>query len=111
MESELKTCGFIALMLVRPAVPRARDLAKEHSLPLERGDELGGTGEEQRRPQSPRRCGHSARARRVTARVPVYDTEMLIALADRKAKAVSLHAGLKGTPHRAIVLGPVLAQV
>jgi hypothetical protein len=47
----------------------------------------------------------------VTARVPVYDTGMLIALADRKAKAVRLHAGLRDTPHRALVLGPVLAQV
>ncbi|MFE9698392.1 hypothetical protein [Streptomyces sp. NPDC006270] len=36
---------------------------------------------------------------------------MLIALADRKAKAVRLHAGLRETPHRALVLGPVLAQV
>nr|WNW39202.1 hypothetical protein RKE32_17490 [Streptomyces sp. Li-HN-5-13] len=44
-------------------------------------------------------------------RVPVYDTGMLIALADRKPKAVRLHAGLKGTPHRAVVLGSVLAQV
>lgn len=41
----------------------------------------------------------------------MYDTGMLIALADRKAKAVALHGGLKGTPHRALVLGPVLAQV
>jgi hypothetical protein len=47
----------------------------------------------------------------VTARVPVYDTGMLIALADRKAKAVHLHEGLKASPHRALVLGPVLAQV
>jgi hypothetical protein len=47
----------------------------------------------------------------VSARVPVYDTGMLIALADRKAKAVSLHNGLRQAPHRAIVLGPVLAQV
>ncbi|MEV3991661.1 hypothetical protein AB0J57_22390 [Streptomyces sp. NPDC049837] len=36
---------------------------------------------------------------------------MLIALADRKAKAVQMHVGLKATPHRALVLGPVLAQV
>ncbi|MER7763553.1 hypothetical protein [Streptomyces sp. NPDC097619] len=36
---------------------------------------------------------------------------MLIALADRKAKAVHLHEGMRGTPHRALVLGPVLAQV
>jgi hypothetical protein len=36
---------------------------------------------------------------------------MLIALADRKAKAVRLHDGLKAAPHRAVVLGPVLAQV
>ncbi|MEU1277091.1 hypothetical protein [Streptomyces sp. NPDC005805] len=47
----------------------------------------------------------------MSARVPVYDTGMLIALADRKAKAVHLHEGLKATPHRALVLGPVLAQV
>ncbi|MEU3602770.1 hypothetical protein ABZ714_29295 [Streptomyces sp. NPDC006798] len=47
----------------------------------------------------------------MTIRVPVYDTGMLIALADRKAKAVRLHDGLRGTPHRALVLGPVLAQV
>ena len=45
----------------------------------------------------------------MTARVPVYDTGMLIALADRKAKAVLLHAGLKDAPHRAVVLGPVLS--
>ncbi|MFE1557151.1 hypothetical protein ACFW6V_19490 [Streptomyces sp. NPDC058734] len=36
---------------------------------------------------------------------------MLIALADRKAKAVHLHEGLRAAPHRALVLGPVLAQV
>lgn len=36
---------------------------------------------------------------------------MLIALADRKAKAVRMHARLRETPHRALVLGPVLAQV
>jgi hypothetical protein len=47
----------------------------------------------------------------VNARVPVYDTGMLIALADRKAKAVRLHEGLQATPHRAIVPGPVLGQV
>ncbi|WP_370114398.1 hypothetical protein [Streptacidiphilus sp. MAP12-33] len=35
---------------------------------------------------------------------------MLIALADRKAKAVRLHENLKATQHRAIVPGPVLAQ-
>ena len=45
------------------------------------------------------------------ARVPVYDTGMLIALADRKAKAVRLHESLKATPHRAIVPGAVLGQV
>lgn len=49
--------------------------------------------------------------RRVSARVPVHDTGMLIALADRKAKAVALHEGLGTVPHRALVLGPVLAQV
>lgn len=53
----------------------------------------------------------SARACRVSTRVPVYGTGMLIALADRKAKAVSLHEGLRAAPHRAVVLGPVLAQV
>ncbi|MEZ0069170.1 putative nucleic acid-binding protein [Streptacidiphilus sp. MAP12-20] len=47
----------------------------------------------------------------MNARVPVYDTGMLIALADRKAKAVRLHESLKATPHRAIVPGPVLGQV
>ncbi len=47
----------------------------------------------------------------MSARVPVYDTGMLIALADRRAKAVRLHEGLKASPHRALVLGPVLAQV
>jgi predicted nucleic acid-binding protein len=47
----------------------------------------------------------------VSARVPVYDTGMLIALADRKAKAVALHEGLRSAPHRALVLGPVFAQV
>ncbi|MEV6954321.1 hypothetical protein [Streptomyces sp. NPDC051183] len=36
---------------------------------------------------------------------------MLIALADRKAKPAHLHEALKATPHRAVVLGPVLAQV
>ncbi|MGP4044759.1 hypothetical protein [Streptomyces sp. 2A115] len=36
---------------------------------------------------------------------------LLIALADRKTKAVALHNGLSATPHRALVLGPVLAQV
>ncbi|MDQ0776593.1 hypothetical protein QF026_005059 [Streptomyces aurantiacus] len=46
----------------------------------------------------------------MNARVPVYDTGMLIALTDRKAKAVALHHGLGATPHRAVVLGPVLAQ-
>ncbi|MCK8681051.1 hypothetical protein [Streptomyces lichenis] len=46
----------------------------------------------------------------MTARVAVYDTGMLIALADRKAKALRLHEGLRDTPHRALVLGPVLAQ-
>lgn len=47
----------------------------------------------------------------MTVRIPVYDTGMLIALADRKAKAVALHQNLRETPHRALVLGPVLAQV
>lgn len=47
----------------------------------------------------------------MTERVPVYDAGMLIALVDRKAKAVHLHNGLVSTGHRAVVLGPVLAQV
>ncbi|MFJ2441070.1 hypothetical protein ACIOWG_11515 [Streptomyces sp. NPDC087658] len=47
----------------------------------------------------------------MTVGVPVYDTGMLIALAARKAKAVALHEGIGNTPHRAVVLGPVLAQV
>ncbi|MER8094687.1 hypothetical protein [Streptomyces goshikiensis] len=47
----------------------------------------------------------------MSVRVPVYDTGMLIALADRKAKATHLHEALRATPHRAVVLGPVLAQV
>ncbi len=47
----------------------------------------------------------------MTPRVPVYDTGMLIGLAARKAKAVRLHQGLAETPHRAVVPGPVLAQV
>ncbi|MGW2460219.1 hypothetical protein ACWC2M_14535 [Streptomyces sp. NPDC001761] len=36
---------------------------------------------------------------------------MLIALADCKAKVVALHGGLRTVPHRALVLGPVVAQV
>ncbi|WP_246204263.1 hypothetical protein [Streptomyces tailanensis] len=47
----------------------------------------------------------------MSARVPVYDTGMLIALAERKAKAVALHEGVRAALHRALVLGPVLAQV
>lgn len=47
----------------------------------------------------------------MTARVPVYDTGMLIALADRKAKAARLHAAMGEAQHRAVVPGPVLAQV
>lgn len=47
----------------------------------------------------------------MTERVPVYDAGMLIALLDRKAKAVHLHNGLESASHRAVVLGPVLAQV
>lgn len=47
----------------------------------------------------------------MSARVPVYDTGMLIALAARKAKAVQMHRGLAGSPHRPVVPGPVLAQV
>ncbi|MFD5202774.1 hypothetical protein ACFWM7_22080 [Streptomyces sp. NPDC058375] len=47
----------------------------------------------------------------MSGRVPVYDSGMLIALADRKAKAVALHEGMRTSAHRALVLGPVLAQV
>ncbi|MFD5321434.1 hypothetical protein [Streptomyces sp. NPDC127098] len=47
----------------------------------------------------------------MSARVPVYDSGMLTALADGKAKAAALHDGLCAAPHRALVLGPVLAQV
>ncbi|WP_406727776.1 hypothetical protein WJ438_28625 [Streptomyces sp. GD-15H] len=35
----------------------------------------------------------------MSARVSVYDIGMLIALADRKAKAVALHEGLRTVPH------------
>ncbi|WP_345692303.1 hypothetical protein [Streptomyces coeruleoprunus] len=41
----------------------------------------------------------------------MYDTGMLIALADRKAKAVRMREDLTAVPHRAVVLGPVPAQV
>ncbi|NYI03882.1 hypothetical protein [Allostreptomyces psammosilenae] len=47
----------------------------------------------------------------MSTRVPVYDTGMLIGLADRKSKAVRLHDAIKDAPHRAVVPGPVLAQV
>lgn len=47
----------------------------------------------------------------MTERVPIYDAGMLIALVDRKTKAVHLHDGLANTNHRVVVLGPVLAQV
>lgn len=47
----------------------------------------------------------------MTARVPVYDSGMLIALTDRKAKAERIHAGLRESPHRPVIPGPVLAQV
>ncbi|GAA1998942.1 hypothetical protein GCM10009799_27490 [Nocardiopsis rhodophaea] len=47
----------------------------------------------------------------MNARVPVYDSGMLIALAAHKAKAVQMHRGLVRAPHRPIVPGPVLAQV
>ncbi|MFP8886493.1 hypothetical protein [Streptomyces mangrovi] len=47
----------------------------------------------------------------MTARVPVYDTGMLVAPADRKAKAVRLHAAMGEAQHRAVVPGPVPAQV
>ncbi|MDT0331901.1 hypothetical protein [Nocardiopsis lambiniae] len=47
----------------------------------------------------------------MSARTPVYDTGMLIALAARKAKAVQMHRGLTRSPHRPVVPGPVLAQV
>ncbi|SFC01560.1 hypothetical protein [Streptomyces aidingensis] len=47
----------------------------------------------------------------MTGRVPVYDTGMLIALADRKPGAWRLHDRLRESVHRAVVPGPVLAQV
>jgi predicted nucleic acid-binding protein len=47
----------------------------------------------------------------MTERVPIYDSGMLIALVDRKAKALYLHKALESTNHRAVVLGSVLAQV
>jgi predicted nucleic acid-binding protein len=47
----------------------------------------------------------------MSERIPVYDAGMLIALIDRKAKAIHLHERLNRTAHRAVVLGPVLAQV
>jgi hypothetical protein len=43
--------------------------------------------------------------------IPVYDTGMLIALADRKAKAAKLHEVACEAAHRPIVPGPVLAQL
>jgi hypothetical protein len=47
----------------------------------------------------------------MSSRVPVYDSGMLIALADRKAKAVKLHEVACETAHRPVVAGPVLSQV
>jgi hypothetical protein len=47
----------------------------------------------------------------MTSRIPIYDSGMLIALADRKAKSVKLHEVACEAPHRPIVPGPVLAQV
>jgi hypothetical protein len=47
----------------------------------------------------------------MSERIPIYDAGMLIALADRKAKAVTLHASVGFTAHRAVILGLVLAQV
>ena len=46
----------------------------------------------------------------MTSRIPIYDSGMLIALADRKAKAVKLHEVACEASHRPIVPGPVLAQ-
>lgn len=47
----------------------------------------------------------------MTFRVPIYDSGMLIALADRKAMAERFHARMRDLPHRPVVPGPVLAQV
>jgi len=47
----------------------------------------------------------------MSSRVPIYDTGMLIALADRKAKAMKLHEIAREAAHRPVVPGPVLAQV
>lgn len=47
----------------------------------------------------------------MTIRVPVYDTGMLIALADRKSVAMKFHEAARRATHRPIVPGPVLAQV
>ena len=47
----------------------------------------------------------------MSGRIPIYDSGMLIALADRKAKAVKLHEVACEAAHRPVVPGPVLAQV
>lgn len=46
----------------------------------------------------------------MSGRIPIYDSGMLIALADRKAKAVKLHEVACEAAHRPVVPGPVLAQ-
>ncbi|WP_328383706.1 hypothetical protein OHS81_07720 [Streptomyces sp. NBC_00400] len=60
-----------------------------------------------------RRGSRTSGPRRVSGPVPVpvYDSGMLIAPADRKAKAAALHEGLRTSAHRTLVLGPVLTQV
>lgn len=47
----------------------------------------------------------------MSGHVLVYDAGMLIALVDRKAKAVAIHEAAKSASHRPVLLGPVLAQV
>ena len=44
------------------------------------------------------------------ARTVVYDAGMLVALLRGKPAAQLLHRGLRGAPHRPIIIGPVLAQ-
>ncbi|MGP4109930.1 hypothetical protein ACTWP5_03290 [Streptomyces sp. 4N509B] len=47
----------------------------------------------------------------MTKHVVVYDAGMLIALLDRRPKALAVHATATRARHRPIVIGPVLAQV
>jgi hypothetical protein len=47
----------------------------------------------------------------VSGHVLVYDSGMLIALVDRKPKALAIHAQAASTRHRPVLIGPVLAQV